>query len=345
VGGGGVGATASGSHDDTGVAATFNGPIGLAYNGGALYVVDSGNAKLRKIVISSGLVTTLAAPLTAPTWVAADGAGNLFVTDGAALIQAPSYGATASVTTLASSLASATQANGVAADAYGVVFVATNFNQIVQVVVATQVATVLAGSGSIGSASGAGASSSFSQPNGVAVDTTGHAFVTDLTTGLLRKVTYTVYCIGAGALVLLANGSSVPIESLAAGAVVATSAGPTAVAALHGERLTPEQVLENVLHFGTGALGGGLPSTPLTVTAQHGFLNAATGNWSSFGQVKTRATAWPASLMRALDKDVGLMVYNVALDTVQPATILVAGMPLGSWTRDYPDRFNMAVVA
>ena len=50
----------SGSNDATGTSATFNTPRGITTDGTNLYVADSGNHKIRKIVISSGVVTTIA---------------------------------------------------------------------------------------------------------------------------------------------------------------------------------------------------------------------------------------------------------------------------------------------
>ena len=40
-----------------------------------------------------------------------------------------------------------------------------------------------------------------------------------------------------------------------------------------------------------------------------------------------------------------MMVYNVALDTDDERAILVAGIQVGSWTRDFMDRAHMPVVA
>lgn len=53
-------AGASGSTDATGTSARFNGPTGICTDGTNLYVCDTGNHTVRKIVISSGVVTTLA---------------------------------------------------------------------------------------------------------------------------------------------------------------------------------------------------------------------------------------------------------------------------------------------
>ena len=44
----------------TGTSAKFSSPIGITTDGTNLYVVDHGNNRNRKIVISTGVVTTLA---------------------------------------------------------------------------------------------------------------------------------------------------------------------------------------------------------------------------------------------------------------------------------------------
>lgn len=88
----------SGTTDATGTAAKFNNPQGIVSDGTNLYVADSGNNSIRKIVISTAAVTTLAgstsgasgyvdsatpanARFNLPQGIAIDGAGNLFVTD------------------------------------------------------------------------------------------------------------------------------------------------------------------------------------------------------------------------------------------------------------------------
>jgi sugar lactone lactonase YvrE len=83
--------------DATGTAARFFGPQGLALdNSGNLYVADTNNATIRKVVISTGVVTTVAglsrnivtvdgpgsmARFYYPSAVTVDAAGNLYVTD------------------------------------------------------------------------------------------------------------------------------------------------------------------------------------------------------------------------------------------------------------------------
>ena len=55
-----AGTGSSGSANGTGTSASFNGPVGITTDGTNLYVVDYSNHLIRKIVISTGVVTTLA---------------------------------------------------------------------------------------------------------------------------------------------------------------------------------------------------------------------------------------------------------------------------------------------
>jgi cysteine-rich repeat protein len=76
--------------------ATFNGPSGLAFKGGELYIADTGNHRIRKLT-AAGALTTIAgttagindcsagvaatAKLNTPTALAFDGSGNLLIAD------------------------------------------------------------------------------------------------------------------------------------------------------------------------------------------------------------------------------------------------------------------------
>jgi len=51
--------SSSGNTDATGTSARFNYPIGITTDGTNLYVSDYSNHRIRKIVISTGVVTTL----------------------------------------------------------------------------------------------------------------------------------------------------------------------------------------------------------------------------------------------------------------------------------------------
>jgi hypothetical protein len=206
----------SGSADDTGTAAQFNLPQGVAVTAaGTVYVADYGNHTIRRVT-AGGVVTTLAgsagnagstdgtgsaALFRLPAGVALDGAGNVYVADFAnhTIRKVTSAGVT---TTLAGSAGSFGSANGtggaaqfnhpsgVTVDGAGKVFVADYFNHTIRQVTPGGVVTTLAGSaGNAGSANGTGSAARFNYPAGVAVDAAGNVFVADSFNHTVRQVT------------------------------------------------------------------------------------------------------------------------------------------------------------
>ncbi len=146
----GLGGT-SGYLDATGTLARFNAPHGLAVDssGTNLYVADKNNHNIRRIVIATGVVTTLAGSTTGV-------AGNADGTGTAATFNTPT---------------------GIAIDSSSTnLYVATRSgNNIRKIVIATGVVTTLAGSttGAAGNANGTGTAATFNAPGGLAVDSTG----------------------------------------------------------------------------------------------------------------------------------------------------------------------------
>lgn len=92
----GSSAGSAGSSDGTGTSALFNGPKGITLTGSNLYVADTDNNTIRKIVVSTGVVTLFAGSTTgasgstdgtgtaarfhSPSGITTDGT-NLYVTD------------------------------------------------------------------------------------------------------------------------------------------------------------------------------------------------------------------------------------------------------------------------
>jgi len=68
-----VGSTTAGSANGTGSAASFFQPWGITTDGTNLYVADAFNNEIRKIVIATGVVTTLAGSTTSGS---ANGTGS-----------------------------------------------------------------------------------------------------------------------------------------------------------------------------------------------------------------------------------------------------------------------------
>ncbi len=132
----------SGTSDGTGAAATFNDPRGIVSDGaGNLYVCDSGNHSIRKIVISTGAVTTFAG-LTGTSGTS-DGTG------GAARFNTP---------------------YGIAYDGSDL-YVTDNANFTIRKITSGAVVTTFAGTaGATGSADGTGAAARFDYLYGIAYD-------------------------------------------------------------------------------------------------------------------------------------------------------------------------------
>jgi hypothetical protein len=181
-------------------------------------VADTNNNTIRKVVIASGAVTTLAgqagvigsadgagtaASFSGPSGIVVDATGNLYVADSLnhTIRKITTAGG---VTTIAGSAGSSGFTNatgpaaqfhgpqGLALDGSGDLFVAdTNNNAIRKIAVATGVVTTVAGSetGVPGSADGANSHAMFHYPSGVAVDSAGNLYVADTDNHTLREIT------------------------------------------------------------------------------------------------------------------------------------------------------------
>ena len=144
-----------GNADGVGSAAQFNSPLGIAMDAmGNLYVVDSGNNRIRKIT-PTGEVSTLAGSV----WGDADGTGS------AAQFRSPS---------------------GIAIDTMGNLYVADSFNDRIRKITPAGEVSTLAGS-TWGDANGTGSSAQFRRPSDIAIDAAANLYVTD--SNRIRKVT------------------------------------------------------------------------------------------------------------------------------------------------------------
>ena len=217
-----AGTGTAGFADGAGVAAAFNLPQGIACDAnGNAYVADALNNRIRKMVLSSAIVTTLAgsanasaangvgtsAGFYAPNNVVVDSSGTmLFVTDYGNHLIRQILIATQTVTTLAGS-GTAGAANGVGAgaqfntpmglalDARGNLFVGDLGNSLIrQIVIATQRVTTIAGSGAAAWVDGFGTNAAFNNPTGLAVDARGTMLVADYSNHRLRVLQPTVPC-------------------------------------------------------------------------------------------------------------------------------------------------------
>ncbi len=145
--------------------AKLSSPFGVAIDSAAnIYIADVGNYRIRKVTVSTGIISTVAgngtqgyagdggaatsAELQGPTGVAVDSAGNIYI-----------------------------------ADSYG--------NRIRKVAASTGIISTVAGNGNIGHSGDGGPATSAQlyYPYGVAVDTAGNIYIADSDNYRIRKIT------------------------------------------------------------------------------------------------------------------------------------------------------------
>ena len=160
-------------------------PGGIALdNFGNIYVADSKNDRIRKITVSTGIITT----------VAGGGVG----------------GSRAALDNVAATSTTLSSPEDVAVDTYGNIYIADRLNHRVRKVTAsTGIITAIAGNGNWDAeptlpALGVAATiSSFVSPSGVTVDTSGNVFYTDFYFRSVYKIT-----VSTGLLTLVAGGNN-----------------------------------------------------------------------------------------------------------------------------------------
>jgi sugar lactone lactonase YvrE len=240
-----------GSADGRGSSARFFEPHGIASDGaGNLYVSESYNNTIRKIVAATGDVTTLAgavgqhgaadgtgadARFNEPAGIASDGTGRLYVADYENSSIREVAIATADVTTIAGEgrpkIADGTGAAarfnnpaGIAGDGAGSLYVADSANSAIRkVALATGAVTTIAGAGWSGSADGAGAAARFSNPEGIASDRAGNLYVADTGNNTIRKI-----AVATGSVTTIA-GAAGQFGSADGTGAAARFSGPTAI--------------------------------------------------------------------------------------------------------------------
>ena len=202
-----------GSTDATGTDARFNYPSGITTYGTNVYVTDRNNYTIRQIVISSGVVTTLAgttldagstdatgtnAKFHSSSAITTDGT-NLYVADGGNHRIRKIVIDNGTVTTLAGSSSgyrdNATGTNaqfngpvGITTDGTNLYVSEYNNHTIRQIVISSGVVTTLAGTaGTSGNTNATGTSAQFNNPRHITTDGK-NLYVTDPTNDTIRKI-------------------------------------------------------------------------------------------------------------------------------------------------------------
>ena len=217
----GTGEESYGGDNGPAVAARLDFPAAVVVDvAGNLYIVDSGNHRIRR-VDSTGMITTIAgngelgfsgdggpavaAHLLYPTGIAVDGAGNLYVadTDNHRIRRINSSG---TITTIAGTgeqgfggdngpavEAQLAGPQGMAVDGAGNVYIADFGNHRIRRVDGSGTISTIAGTGEQGSSGDGGpaVAAQLNAPNGVAVDGSGNVYIADTENHRIRRVNVT----------------------------------------------------------------------------------------------------------------------------------------------------------
>ncbi|MGH9627550.1 MAG: hypothetical protein ACRD7E_04285, partial [Bryobacteraceae bacterium] len=195
----------AGFRGDNGPAAEalLHSPTALAFDlSGNLYVADTGNERIRKIV-PSGFISTvagggtaagdgpaLAAQLLQPAGVAVDRSGNIFFSEsGSNRIR--KVNAAGQITTLADAQAGLKQPQGLRVDEAGNLYFADTGNHQVRRISSSGKVTVIAGTGvyGFGGDNGPATAGLLSFPRDVALDPSGAIWISDSGNHRIRKLT------------------------------------------------------------------------------------------------------------------------------------------------------------
>ena len=218
-----VAGTGTGGYNGDGITATIaqlNGPCGVFVDSaGNIYIADSSNQRIRKVDSITGLISTVAgtgtagyllaedgglataARLNSPTGVFVDSSGKIYIADNnnqrirmvnlSGLIATVAGGGVGGDGGMATS-AQLTNPGSVFADDSGIIYIATNGSD-------PRIRKVAAGTGLISTVAGTGVqgyngddilatTAQINGPGGVAVDTLGNIYISEMTSHRIRKV-------------------------------------------------------------------------------------------------------------------------------------------------------------
>jgi hypothetical protein len=213
--------------------AEINGPTAVAVDSaGDIFIADTSNNRIREVNHSTGLISTIAgngiqgysgngglavaAELNAPTGVAVDAAGDVFIADAGNNRIREINASTGVITTVAGngtagyngegtgSTAELDNPTGVAVDANGNLYIADQFNQrLRKVVLSSDTITTVAGNGTAGFiGDGTATAVELNGPDAVAVDSAGDVFIAEYVNQRIRELT-----VGGQLITVAGNGS------------------------------------------------------------------------------------------------------------------------------------------
>ncbi len=218
-----AGSGTQGSAGDGGpaTAGQLDAPAGLALNGNDLFIADTANNRVRAVIRATGVIVTIAgngtagyagdggpataAELDAPSAVAFDSAGDLFIADTGNNVIREVIASTGKIITYAGTgiagsgglggpakKANLDDPTALAIDAAGDLFIAdSGNNRVLEVIAATGIIQTVAGTGTKGYGGDGGPATAalLNDPTGLAVDAAGDLFISDTGNNRVREVT------------------------------------------------------------------------------------------------------------------------------------------------------------
>ena len=202
--------------------AQLSSPVDLAVDrAGNIYIADASNNRIRKLTLSTGIISTVAgtggkvyngdnidattAAINGPEGVGVDGVGNIYITDTENHRIRKVTASTGKITTIAgtgfkgfsidgtnATLANLQRPSSVAVDAAGNIYIADTRNQRIRKVSAsTGIISTVAGTGTAGFTGDGGQATNATlfNPLAVATDKDGNVYIADTLNHCIRKVT------------------------------------------------------------------------------------------------------------------------------------------------------------
>jgi len=366
-------------------------PRGVAPDtSGNLFIADYGNDRIRK-VSSSGIITTVAgnegfgfsgdgglatsASLSAPSGVAADMSGNLFIADsGNNRIRKVS--ASGIVTTIAGSGSHGFSGDGgpatsasfwgppsIAVDPSGNLFLADIINQRIRKVSVSGIITTVAGNGNQGFSGDGGPaiSASFYNPGAVAADASGNLFISDNMNQRIRKVSASgiiTTVAGNGTQGFSGDGGPATLASLyRPGGVAVDASGNLFIADSFNQRIrkvSTNGIVTTIAGNGNqGFSGDGGPATSASLAYPSGIAVDASGNLYIGDYINNRVREVLASAYSTPPPSItsgAVVPVDSTVATIQPGEwVSIYGTNLASstvtWNGDFPTSLGGTSVA